>query len=632
MESKEVRQKFLDFFKARGHAIVPSASLVPENDPTTLFTGSGMQPMIPYLLGAKHPLGARIADAQKSFRAEDIDEVGDNRHTTFFEMLGNWSFGDPDAADRVGAGYWKEEQLSWLFEFLTKEIRIPEEKLWVTCFDGNEKLNLPRDNESAEIWKGLGIPEERIRFYGSEKNWWSRSGPPESMPAGEPGGPDSEIFYDFGAPHDLKFGKECHPNCDCGRFLEIGNSVFMEYKKKANGSFEKLAQRNVDFGGGLERITAAANDEPDVFKIDVFSDVIEEIEKVFEAKYRDDPREFRIVSDHFRAAVFMIADGVVPSNKERGYLLRRLIRRASYFFYHKKGDILESQKDIARSFIEKYGSSYPDLKPKTENIILIFDQEIRQFYGTLETGLKELDKLLGFEVKNFSEEVEPTSLPQQLKGDRAFVLFSTYGLPLDLIKDKCSEMDIGVDEEGFWREFKKHQELSRTASAGMFKGGLADHSEKTTRLHTAHHLLLKALQAVLGPSVKQRGSNITSERLRMDFSYDTKMTDEQKKEVERIVNEQIAEDVPVIRTEMAREDAEKLGAEREFGQKYPERVSVYSVGPKSATPENPQFEKAYSIEFCGGPHVARTGAIGKFRITKEEAVSAGVRRIRGVLE
>ncbi len=606
MSSSEIRKIFLEFFKARGHAIIPSASLVPENDPTTLFTGSGMQPLILYLLGAPHPLGKRLANSQKSFRTEDIDEVGDNRHTTFFEMLGNWSLGS----------YWKEEQLPWFLEFLTKEVGIPKNKLWVTCFAGDKNLNLPPDNESAEIWKKIGIPEERICFYDARKNWWSRSGPPSTMPVGEPGGPDSEVFYEFTAiQHNPKFGEKCHPNCDCGRFMEIGNSVFMEYKKTESG-FENLTQRNVDFGGGLERITAASNDEPDIFKIDVFV----EMEKAFPQIKENDFGKKRIVLDHLRASAFLILDSVRPSNKEKGYVLRRLLRRAALsarsIFGAQKNDswLLKVLEFLAKP----YAQAYPELGSRIMDIAVIIIAEFSKFEQTLDLGLREFNKLI--QKGNVS-------------GKDAFILFSTYGFPYEMTFELAREHGVSVSNEEFIEEMKKHQEISSTASAGIFKGGLADTSEKTTQLHTAHHLLLKALQIVLGPQVKQRGSNITQERLRLDFLHGEKLTEEQKKEVERIVNEKIAEDLPVIRSELAREEAEKLGAEMEFGQKYPERVSVYSVGPKTATPENPQFKEAYSIEFCGGPHVAHTGEIkGKFSVAKEEAVGAGVRRIRGILE
>lgn len=593
MTLNEVRTKYLKFFEARGHVVIPSASLVPENDPTTLFTGSGMQPLVPYLLGQKHPAGTRLADSQKCFRSMDIEEVGDNRHTTFFEMLGNWSFGD----------YFKKEQLGWFFEFLTKEISIPKEKLWVTCFEGDAKLNLPKDTESAEIWKSLGIAEDHIKFYGSKKNWWSRAGTPDQMPAGEPGGPDSEVFYDFGA--ELKLHEQsqwkneaCHPNCDCGRFLEIGNSVFMQYIKNADGSFGLLPQKNVDFGGGLERIAAVSENKNDIFLVDVFAPLIQKLEVASGKRYADDKRSFRIIADHVRAASMLVADGVMPGNNERNYVVRRLIRRAV-------------------RFADKLGCSHGTLAALTDTPVI--GEEEERFRKTLDKGMRELSRFVG---------------KGTLSAQDAFQLFTTYGFPLELIQEEAGEKGIKqIDVEGFKELFKQHQELSRAGSEQKFKGGLADASEATTRLHTAHHLLLKALQIVLGPDVKQRGSNITQERLRIDFSWGAKMTDEQKKEVERIVNEKIKEDVPVVRTEMPKEEAEKLGAEHEFGAKYPDMVSVYSVGP---------LDSAFSIEFCGGPHVTRTGKLAtssnpdakvgaKFRILKEEAVAQGIRRIKATL-
>ncbi len=611
--------------------MIPSASLVPENDPTTLFTGSGMQPMVPYLLGENHPEGTRITDAQKSFRTGDIEEIGDNRHTTFFEMLGNWSLGD----------YFKKEQLPWIFEFLTKEIGLDPHHLYVTVFIGDEKNNLPRDTEAAEIWQRLfnekgiaaevallgseadgyerGMKEnERIFFYDVKKNWWSRAGVPGNMPAGEPGGPDSEMFYDFGTPHDPKFGKECHPNCDCGRFLEIGNSVFMQYVKKPDGSFAQLPRKNVDFGGGLERIAMAVSNIPDIIDV-CHRPIIDALERMSGKKYASDSPEapaFRIVADHVKAASFLIGDGVLPSNTERGYFVRRLLRRAIRY-----ADQLGIQNVALSTLVEpalgQYKEQYPETYALREMIGQEIDKEETKFRKTLRDGLKEFEKIL----QN-----------GKISGKDVFLLFSTYGFPYELTFELAKERNMSVDESEFQAEMKKHQELSRTASAGVFKGGLADNSEKTTRLHTAHHLLLKALQIVLGSQVKQRGSNITSERLRMDFVHDAKMTDEQKAEVERIVNEEIIADLPVVRSELPREEAEKLGAEHEFGQKYPDRVSVYSVGPKGATVDDPQFEKAFSIEFCGGPHVTHTGEIGHFRIAKEEASSAGIRRIRGVIE
>lgn len=652
MTLNEVRGRFLAFYKSRGHAIIPSARLVPENDPTTLFTGSGMQPLVPYLLGAVHPQGRRLADSQKAFRAEDIDEVGDNRHTTFFEMLGNWSLGD----------YFKEEQLPWFFEFLTAApaeggVGLDPARLYVTVFAGDETTGIPADEESVAIWKKLfsekgvdggdpkyvalgseenggktGMQGGRIFSYDVKKNWWSRAGVPSNMPAGEPGGPDSEVFYDFGESdaagnprHDAKFGAHCHPNCDCGRFLEIGNSVFMEYRKKEDGTFEKLAQRNVDFGGGLERITAASINDPDVFHIDVFSEMAaalggaESKEKEEEGGRNDAAqRTMRIILDHLRGAIFLIGDGILPSNKGQGYMLRKLLRRAALF-----SDALTPGADWLPKMIGAvcgyYKEQYPDLETHREDITKTITDEFRKFGATVKEGLKEFEK---------------RAQGGSVTGRDAFDLYQSYGFPWELTQEIATERGISVDKKEFEAEFTKHRDLSRTASAGVFKGGLADASAETTRLHTAHHLLLRALQTVLGPKVKQRGSNITAERLRLDFSYDGgKMTDAQKAEVEKIVNEKIKEDLPVTRSEMPREEAETLGAEHEFGQKYPDRVSVYSIGPKGATLADPKFREAFSIEFCGGPHVTHTGEIGgTFHIAKEEAVSAGIRRIRGVIQ
>lgn len=636
MTINEIRTKYLEFFKARGHTIIPSAPIVPQNDPTTLFTGSGMQPLVPYLLGEPHPQGNRLVNSQKSFRAEDIEEVGDNRHTTFFEMLGNWSLGD----------YFKEEQLPFFFKFLTEEIGLDPKNLYVTAFIGDEKNNVPQDVASAAIWtklfteKGidakvveigseadgyrLGMQGGRIFYYEAKKNWWSRAGVPENMPPGEPGGPDSEMFYDFGTPHDAKFGAECHPNCDCGRFLEIGNSVFMQYLKQADGSFALLPKQNVDFGGGLERIAAAAQGDPDVFAIDVFADTIGLLVHFSGKEYNDSryKRSFRIVADHMRAATFMLEAGVRPSNTERGYVLRRLIRRAAQHA-QKLGVEHGEGKDsmlvkCASIFIEKYKQAYPELQ--SEEVYQQITDEIwkeeKQFAHTLEAGMKEFEKI---------------AATGHIEAQEAYTLFTTHGFPFEMTLELAAERGLDVDTAGFKQEMDKHRALSRAGSEQKFKGGLADTSEKTTRLHTAHHLLLKALQLVLGPTVKQRGSNITQERLRIDFSYGAKMTDEQKKEVERIVNEKIQEGIPMTRSTLPKAEAEKLGAEHEFGAKYPDMVSVYSLGPKGASVENPQFDKAFSIEFCGGPHVTNTSELGTFKIKKEEAVAAGIRRIKAVL-
>lgn len=609
------------FFKERGHTVIPSAPLVPENDPTTLFTGSGMQPLIPYLLGKDHPAGKRLTDSQKSFRAMDIEEVGDNRHTTFFEMLGNWSLGD----------YFKAEQLPWFFEFLTREVGLDPNRLYVTVFAGDEAAGVPRDTESAEIWKALfagqgidakdiemgteenaakvGMQGGRIFYYG-DKNWWSRAGAPGKMPAGEPGGPDSEVFYEFEhIAHDPKWGANCHPNCDCGRYMEIGNSVFMEFIKNADGTFGKLPKRNVDFGGGLERIAAASQNQNDVFVVN-HGELISQIQQATATHYAGHTRAYRVVADHVKAAVFLIGDGVLPGNKDQGYFVRRLLRRSIVALAKLKEGV--SVAALVPAVVAAYQVQYPELADKESAIARTIADEEAKFVATLARGMKELERFVG---------------RGDISAQDAFQLFTTYGFPLELIIEEAGERGIKqIDTEGFKELLVKHQELSRTGSEQKFKGGLADTSEKTTRLHTAHHLLLKALQQVLGPEVHQRGSNITQERLRIDFNYGQKMTPEQKAEVERIVNEKIAEDIAVVRTEMAREEAEKLGAEHEFGAKYPDRVSVYSIGP---------LDNAFSIEFCGGPHVAHTGELtqsGTFKIQKEEAVAQGIRRIKAVLE
>ncbi len=638
MKVHDVRTKFFEFYKARGHEHIASAPITPLNDPTTLFVGSGMQPLVPYLLGEAHPSGNRLVNSQKSFRAEDIDEVGDNRHTTFFEMLGNWSLGD----------YFKQEQLPFVFEFLTTEIGLDPEKLYTTVFQGDEKNNVPRDEESAALWvklfksKGIeanvveigaeadgyvkGMQGGRIFYYNAKKNWWSRAGVPENMPAGEPGGPDSEVFYDFGTEHDPAWGAECHPNCDCGRFMEIGNSVFMQYIKQEDGSFALLPKQNVDFGGGLERIAAASNNDSDVFRTDVFSEIIDLLARDSGKSYDDEmyKRSFRIIADHMRAATFMLGDGVRPANSDRGYILRRLLRRASQHA-QKLGIPSQNADDSAlvRAAVivtEKYKAAYYELA--TDDAFQMIKHEIwkeeLQFGHTLVQGMKEFERLASAEIT----------------GEQAYTLFTTFGFPFEMTKELAAERGISVDEVSFKELMVQHADLSRSGSEQKFKGGLADASLETTRLHTTHHLLLKALQMVLGDHVKQRGSNITGERLRIDFSHGEKMTAEQKAEVERIVNEQIKMHLPMTRSTLPKVEAEKLGAEHEFGAKYPDMVSVYSLGPVGADIDNPQFDKAFSIEFCGGPHVTNTSEIeegGVFKIQKEEAVAAGIRRIKGVL-
>ena len=607
---------------------------MPENDPTTLFTGSGMQPLVPYLLGKNHPAGSRLVNSQKCFRSMDIEEVGDNRHTTFFEMLGNWSLGD----------YFKAEQLPWFFEFLTDEIELDPKKLYVTVFIGDEANNVPRDTESAKIWQKLfagkridntvveigseengyqvGMQGGRIFYYDAKKNWWSRAGTPEKMPAGEPGGPDSEVFYEFTEiEHDTKWGLECHPNCDCGRFLEIGNSVFMQYIKNVDGTFALLPKQNVDFGGGLERIAAVSENKDDIFLV-AHKEILDALQHVSGKVYASNTKSFRIVADHIKAAVFLIADGVLPGKSEQSYFVRRLIRRSVQ--HADKLGISGSVMPLANivdSVVRMYKDQYPELLAKQALIENAIDTEEKQFRETLARGVKELERF----TKGGS-----------VSAQDAFQLVTTYGFPFELIVEEAGERGIKqIDTEGFKELLKQHQDLSRAGSEQRFKGGLADTAEQTVRLHTAHHLLLKALQIVLGPEVHQRGSNITQERLRIDFNYPQKMSDEQKREVERIVNEKIQEDIPMTRTEMTLEEAEKLHAEHEFGAKYPERVSVYSLGPKTATESAPDFAHAFSIEFCGGPHVTHTGELSKsgvFKIQKEEAVAQGIRRIKAVLQ
>jgi len=629
MKSGEIRTKYLEFFEKRGHTVIPSSALVPENDPTTLFTGSGMQPLIPYLLGQKHPSGSRLTNSQKCFRAEDIEEVGDNRHTTFFEMLGNWSLGD----------YFKKEQLPWFFEFLTGVVGLDPNRLYVTVFSGDPANNIPKDEESIAIWKQLfaqkGIEAKDVDFgtvehaseigmsryarsgearqggrifaYDVKKNWWSRAGAPQNMPAGEPGGPDSEVFYDFQTEHDPSYGKECHPNCDCGRFLEIGNSVFMEYQKQDDGSFAKLAQRNVDFGGGLERIVAASNGNSDIFTIDTLSVVIKKIEELSGANYAGNQKPFRVIADHIRGAVFMIGDGVLPSNTDRGYFVRRLLRRAVRY-----ADVLNMKQgkfaELALPVIEGYAGHYPELHEYEALIKETIQKEESRFRETLANGLREFEKLS----------------QGNISGRDAFNLYQSYGFPLEVTLDLSKEKGIEVDENGFAEEFKKHQEISRAGAEKKFKGGLADTKEETVRLHTAHHLLLAALRQVLGNHVHQRGSNITAERLRIDFSHPKKMSAEELKQAEDLVNQKIAENLDMIRKEMPKEEAMRLGAEMEFGVKYGDMVSVYMAQDEQGN--------IFSKEFCGGPHAEGTGELGHFKILKEEAVSAGIRRIRAVLE
>ncbi len=617
----EIRRAYLDHFTARGHAVVPPASLVPREDPTTLFTGSGMQPLIPYLLGIPHPAGDRLTDSQPCFRAEDIDEVGDTRHTTFFEMLGNWGLGS----------YFKAEQLPWFFEFLTATLGLDPRRLFVTVFSGSPRWHVPRDDESAGIWselfaaagieptgRELGTSERaaategeqtRISFYDESNCWWSRSGPPDSMPAGEPGGPDSEVFYLFeGVRHDAAYGRFCHPHCDCGRFIEIGNSVFMQYLRTDDG-FEDLPQRNVDFGGGLERMTMACLDSPDVFRIDLLWPLVQAVAERAGVAYEEHQSALRIMADHARALVFLAADGVVPKNTAQGYVMRRFARRAL-----RQGHTLGLASDVLAPLVAPvvaaYAEAYPELGRREKEITEVLDAEEILFRRTLSRGLREFAKLAGSE----------------LTGDAVFTLFDTYGFPPELSLEEAELSGTPVDAG--WRprydQLMAEQRERSKSEPGFFKGGLADQTEATTELHTATHLLYKALRLVLGDHVVQRGSNVTAERLRFDFSHPSKMTPEELAEVERIVNEAIQRDWPMGFRELPTPQAFEEGALGAFGDKYGETVKVYTAGDPAG--------EWYSKEICGGPHVAHTGELGRFRIVKEESSGAGVRRIRAVVE
>ncbi len=627
MTAQEIRKAYFDFARENGHEIIPRSNLVPQNDPTTLFTGSGMQPLLPYLLGEPHPSGSRVADSQTCLRADDIDEVGDNRHTTFFEMLGNWSFGD----------YFKQEQLRWFFTFLTEKVGLDPNKLYVTAFLGDEDAGVPRDDESAEIWQTLfkekgitakvvavgseqdgydtGMQDGRIFFYDAKKNWWSRAGVPANMPAGEPGGPDSEVFYEFEhIEHDTSWGEHCHPNCDCGRYMEIGNSVFMQYLKNEDGSFSELPKANVDFGGGLERIAAAKIDSDDMFKISLLWPIIEKLQELSGKQYQDHTAAMRVIADHLRTATFLAVDGVVPSNKAQGYVMRRFMRRAIRYAFE-LGIEQNFLEQVVPTIADLYHNDYPEVAKNRDQIIAVLVREEKVFRQTLRAGVREFSKL---------------TQGGTLNGEIIFKLYDTYGFPVELTKEEAIAQNVNVADnatEEFERLMSEQKARSQTAAKGTFKGGLADHSEITTKYHTATHLMYKALRMVLGDHVIQRGSNITSERLRFDFSHDQKVTPEQIAEVEKIVNEQIEKDWPMGWREENTKQALANGVMGAFGDKYGEVVKVYTVGDPDGT--------NYSREICGGPHVEHTGALadgGKhFKITKEEASSAGVRRIKAVL-
>ncbi|MDP2649398.1 MAG: alanine--tRNA ligase [bacterium] len=593
---------YISFFEKRKHKRIPNSPLVPENDPTTLFTSSGMQPLVPYLLGEPHPQGKRLVNAQNSFRAQDIDEIGDNRHTTFFRMLGNWSLGD----------YFKSEQLPWIFEFLTGELKIPAEKLYISVFKGFE--NIPKDNESEDIWKTIftnaGVnPEGRIFSYGVDKNWWSKSGEPKNMPNGEPGGPDSEIFYDFGAELNIHEKSEykndkCHINCNCGRYLEIGNSVFMEYKKTEKG-FEPLPQKNVDFGGGLERLLAAVENQPDIFQTNLFLPIIQAVEQETKKDYRKNSSPMRIITDHFVASVFISANKVHPSNKEQGYILRRLIRRGLDNYYKLEGKEITP---VIESIVDKYKETDNYLVDKFEEIKLTILEEEKNYKRTLGEAKK-------FITKKYQSNGELMGV-SEISSDDAFILYSTHGLSPTQIKS----LGFTFDEQKFAEKMEEHQKLSRAGAAKKFSGGLADHSEKTIKGHTATHLLHQALKDVLGNKIRQAGSNITSERVRFDFHFDRKLTDDELKKVEEIVNAKIKENLPVNFKIMDADEAKKIGATGLFEEKYTDKVKVYFIGPP------------YSAEFCGGPHVNFTGELKRFNIIKQENLGKENKRIYARLD
>ena len=583
MERIELIKKFIEFYKSKGHQQIKNSSLVPENDPTVLFTTAGMHPLVPYLLGESHPQGKRLCNVQRCIRTGDIDEVGDNCHHTFFEMLGNWSLGD----------YFKKEAIEFSYEFLTKVLELPKEKLAFTCFVGNE--NAPKDTEAFEVWKSLGVSEKRIAFLPKEDNWWG--------PAGNTGpcGPDTEMFYwtaDTPAPEEF--------NPENKNWVEIGNDVLMQYNKNKEGNYKEAIQKNIDFGGGVERIIMTLEKVDDSYKSSAWKTIIKKIERISSKKYEGNEKEMRIIADHLRAAVFIIADGVIPGNSEQGYVLRRLIRRAIRNLRKLGTEILEmdSTVEIAKAVIENY-SDYEILQNNKEKIFHELKSEEDKFQKTLDRGEKEFEKMCS---------------DGNIDAKESFLLYQSYGFPLELIKEMALEKGVSIDETGFTKELEKHQELSRTASAGKFKSGLADHGEETTKLHTACHLLNEALRQVLHDNnIHQKGSNITAERLRFDFNFDRKLTDEEKQQVENLINEKIQENLPVEMKEMSLEEAKATGAQGVFDSRYGDVVKVYSIGD-------------FSKELCAGPHVSNTSELGHFKIKKEESSSAGVRRIKAILE
>ena len=624
MNTQEIRQKYLEFCQRNGHAIIERAPLILHNDPTTLFTGSGMQPLLPYLLGQDHPQGTKLADSQTCLRAQDIEDVGDNRHTTFFEMLGNWSMGE----------YFKRQQIEWFFEFLTEIVGLDPHKIYVSCFIGDEKNNIPRDDEAAQIWqevfakKGieakiveldsaengdkLGMQGGRIFFYNDKENWWSRGGGIDSTPIGDPCGPDSEVFYDFGEQHhDASFG-QAHPASDSGRFMEIGNQVFMQYRRLDDGSFEPLKRKNVDFGGGLERIAAAAIDSPDVFKISLLQPIIKKLESLSGKEYATHTASMRVIADHLRAAVFLAVDGCVPSNKEQGYVMRRLLRRAIRYSFD-LGIEQNFLEEVVPVIADLYEADFPEVKENRENIIAALVKEEKAFRQTLRKGLRQMQHYID----------------DGLTGEELFTLYDTFGFPVELSTEEAYKQGIKLSDN--WRaEFDarmaEQRQRSKTARKGQFSGGLEGHDPIHLKYHTATHLLGAALRKVLkAPDLQQHGSNITAERLRFDFNHD-KLTSEEKQAVEDQVNAWIDADLPVRFDIYPTDEALKMGAIGAFGERYGDEVKVYSIG---------EGDNVISFEVCGGPHVEHTGVLAeggkRFKIIKEESSSAGVRRIKAVL-
>ena len=625
MNAQEIRKKYLEFCQRNGHAIIERAPLILHNDPTTLFTGSGMQPLLPYLLGQDHPQGTKLADSQTCLRAQDIEDVGDNRHTTFFEMLGNWSMGE----------YFKRQQIEWFFEFLTEIVGLDPHKIYVSCFIGDDKNNIPRDDEAAQIWqevfakKGieakiveldsaengdkLGMQGGRIFFYNDKENWWSRGGGIDSTPIGDPCGPDSEVFYDFGEQHhDASFG-QAHPASDSGRFMEIGNQVFMQYRRLDDGSFEPLKRKNVDFGGGLERVAAAAIDSPDVFKISLLQPIIKKLESLSGKEYSTHTASMRVIADHLRAAVFLAVDGCMPSNKEQGYVMRRLLRRAIRYSFD-LGIEQNFLEEVVPVIADLYEADFPEVKENREQIVAVLVKEEKAFRQTLRKGLRQMQQYID----------------DGLTGEELFTLYDTFGFPVELSTEEAYKQGIDLSEN--WRtefdaKMDEQRQRSKTARKGQFSGGLEGHDPIHLKYHTATHLLGAALRKVLNaPDLQQHGSNITSERLRFDFNHD-KLTPEEKQAVEDQVNAWIDADLPVSFAVYPTDEALKMGAIGAFGERYGDKVKVYSIG---------EGDNAISFEVCGGPHVEHTGTLAeggkRFKINKEESSSAGIRRIKAVLK